>query len=126
MKKVIKEAARLSANLWNVDVNKILDHNCRKVDTIMAKKMLIFYLYNFVELPHNQMKQYIKGVNHSTSMYHCKIFAKDIEESVLTESKFKHFIDEMRAYSLYGEEFEQKKKELELLKVELNILKHGN
>lgn len=126
MKKVIKEAARLSANLWNVDVNKILDHNCRKVDTIMAKKMLIFYLYNFVELPHNQMKQYIKGLNHATSMYHCKMFAKDIEESIFTKCRFDHFMDEMKAFSLYGAEYEERKQIIEQMKVELNTLKHGN
>ena len=85
--------------------------------------MLIYYLYNFVEISHNKMKLYIKNLDHATSIYHCKKFNDDLLESEMITMKFGFFMGEMRAFSIYGEEFEQKKKELEILKREIINLK---
>tara|TARA_R110000744_G_scaffold314109_1_gene421170 strand:- start:984 stop:1358 length:375 start_codon:yes stop_codon:yes gene_type:complete len=123
MKKIVKEAARVSANLWDADINRVLGNDCRKDYTIKAKRMLIYYLYNFVEISHNKMKMYIKNLDHATSIYHCRKFNEDLLESEMITMKFGHFMGEMKAFSIYGEEFEQKKKELEILKRELINLK---
>jgi len=123
MKKIVKEAARISSNLWNADLKRVLGNDCRKDNTVKAKRMLIYYLYNFVEISHNQMKLYIKNLNHATSIYHCNKFNDDLLESEIITMKFGHFMGEMRAFSIYGEEFEQKKKELEILKREIINLK---
>ena len=42
MKKVIKEALRLSCNMWDVDSKQIINNKCRKADVIMAKRMFIY------------------------------------------------------------------------------------
>lgn len=123
MKKIVKEAARVSSNLFNADIKRVLKNDCRKEHTIKAKRMLIYYLYNFVEISHNQMKLHIKGLDHATSIYHCTEFNKDLEESDFIAMNFAHFMGEMKAFSIYGEEFEQKKKELEILKREIINLK---
>jgi len=123
MKNIVKEAARLSANLYNADIKRVLGNDCRKDETVKAKRMLIYYLFNFVEISHNQMKLHINKLNHATSIYHCTQFNKDLEESDFIAMKFAHFMGEMRAYSIYGEEFEEKKRQLEKLKIEINNLK---
>jgi len=123
MKKIVKEAARVSSNLWNADIKRVVGNDCRKDETIKAKRMLIYYLFNFVEISHNQMKLHINNLNHATSIYHCTQFNKDLEESDFIAMKFAHFMGEMKAFSIYGEEFEEKKKQLEKLKQEINNLK---
>lgn len=123
MIKIVKEAARVSSNLWKADIERVLQNDCRKGKTIKAKRMLIYYLYNFVEISHNQMKLYVKDLDHATSIYHCRKFNQDLEECDMIAIKFGHFMGEMRAFSIYGEEFEQKKKELEILKREIINLK---
>ena len=115
MKKIVKEAARLSANLSKASSKRVLANDCRKSETIKAKRMLIYYLYNFAEISHNKMKLYIKNIDHATSIYHCQKFNED--------KRFGQFMGEMSAFSLYGEEFEKKKKELEALKREIINLK---
>lgn len=85
--------------------------------------MLIYYLYNFVEISHNKMKLHIKNIDHTTSIYHCQKFNEDLENNNDTNKRFGQFMGEMSAFSLYGEEFEKKKKELEILKREIINLK---
>lgn len=123
MKKVINEALRLSSNIYNADTKQVIDNKCRKDNVIKAKRMLIYYLYNFVEIGHAHMKKYINGLNHATSIYHVKQFNKQLDSDYTLKLKFKSFMEEMRAFSLYGEEYELKKQELEKLKVELNNIK---
>jgi len=123
MKKIVKEAARLSANLSNANAKRVLANDCRKSETIKAKRMLIYYLYNFAEISHNKMKLYIKNLDHTTSIYHCQRFNKDLENDNDINKRFGQFMDEMSAFSLYGEEFEKKKQELEILKREIINLK---
>ena len=56
MKAVIKEALRLCSNMWDVDSKQVINNRCRKADVIMAKRMFIYYLYNFVEIGHAHIK----------------------------------------------------------------------
>ena len=123
MKKAIKEALRLSANLWNVDQNLVKGNDCRIDAVIMAKRFFIYYLYNFVEVNHSQMKKYVHGINHSTSIYHVRQLNKQLDERYDIKHKFQILLDEMSSYSLYGAEYEIKKRELEQIKVELNKLR---
>ena len=50
-------------------------------------------------------------------------FNKQLDIDYAIKLKFQRFMEEMKSFSLYGEEFEQKKQELEQIKVELNNLK---
>ena len=123
MKAVIKESLRLCSNMWNVDSKQVINNRCRKADVIMAKRMFIYYLYNFVEIGHAHIKNHVKGLNHATSIYHVREFNKQLDIDYAIKLKFQRFMEEMKSFSLYGEEFEQKKQELEQIKVELNNLK---
>ena len=123
MKQVIKESLRLCSNMWDVKQSKVKGNNCREANVIMAKRMWIYYLYNFVEIGHAHMKKHIKGLNHATSIYHVRQFNKQLDMDYGIKLKFQRFMEEMKSFSLYGEEFEQKKQELEQIKVELNNLK---
>ena len=92
MKKAIKEALRLSANLWNVDQNLVKGNDCRIDAVIMAKRFFIYYLYNFVEVNHSQMKKYVHGINHSTSIYHVRQLNKQLDERYDIKHKFHYWM----------------------------------
>lgn len=109
MKAVIKEALRLCSNMWNVDSKQVINNRCRKADVIMAKRMFIYYLYNFVEIGHAHIKNHVKGLNHATSIYHVREFNKQLDIDYAIKLKFQRFMEEMSSFSLYGAEYEIKK-----------------
>jgi len=123
MKKIVKEAARISSNLWGVDAERVLKNDSRKGNIPKAKRMLIYYLVVFADIPHNQIKKYIKNETHANSIYHCNKFSIELKTKPDVNDKFCKFKNEMKAFSLYGAEFEKKKQELIDLKVDLNNLK---
>ena len=122
-KRVLNEALRVCTNLWKAKKRDVIGNNCRKAEVVMAKRMFIYYLYNFVEVGHTQMKHYIKGISHATSIYHVREFNKNIDEDAYINKTFTFFMNEMRSFSIYGDEYDFKKQELEKIKVELNKLK---
>ena len=122
-KRVINEALRLCTNLWKAKRDDVIGNNCRKAEVVMAKRMFIYYLYNFVEVGHTQMKYYIKDISHATSIYHVREFNKNIDQDSYINKTFAFFMNEMRSFSIYGDEYDFKKQELEKIKVELNKLK---
>tara|TARA_R100000963_G_C4627527_1_gene93395 strand:+ start:30 stop:335 length:306 start_codon:yes stop_codon:yes gene_type:complete len=59
--------------MFDVNIEDIVNFKSRKANIIDARRFLIYYLYTTKRIPHYHMKQYIKGIHHATSIYHCKI-----------------------------------------------------
>lgn len=126
MKSVIKEATRLASNMWDADAKDVIGNKCRKKNVIQAKRMLIYYLYNFVEVGHGHMKNHIKDLSHATSIHHVRKFNQELDECAETKQTFKRFMDEMKSFSIYGDEFDELVKEMEQIKVKLKSIKNEN
>ena len=58
--------------MYRVPKKQIVTMSCRQRNIVEARRLLIYYLYNVVGVKHNHMHRYIEGINHATSIHHCK------------------------------------------------------
>ena len=68
--KIITHALNISCEIYNANKNNIISNNNRSSTTIKAKRMFIYYLYEYMEIKHTGMKKYIKNINHASSIHH--------------------------------------------------------
>ena len=119
MKELIEEALRVSCLLWNADIEKVRNNSSRLKNNVKAKRMFVYYIYSFLEVSHVDVKNYIIGFNHASSIYHVKQFNKDLDNDPNVNKIFKKFMQKMDLYSVYGNGYKEKRKEIEKLKQEL-------
>ena len=119
MKELIEEALRVSCLLWNADIEKVRNNSSRLKNNVKAKRMFVYYIYNILEVSHVDVKKYIIGFNHSSSIYHVKQFNNDLDNDPNVYKTFKKFMHKMDLYSVYGNGYKEKRKEIEKLKQEL-------
>jgi chromosomal replication initiation ATPase DnaA len=60
------------AIMYKIDAENILKMGSRKSHIIEARRIYNYYLYKEKKIRHYNMHEYIKGIDHSTSIYHCK------------------------------------------------------
>jgi len=123
MEELIKEALKTSCKIWNAKPQDVKNHKCRLKNTIMAKRMFIYYLKVYLDFKHKDIKKYIKNCNHATSVYHVQQFKNDIKLYEPMKDTFTRFIRQMTAYSIYGVGYKQKKEQIEKLKKEILYFK---
>ena len=70
----------------------ILNNKNRYSSTIKAKRMFIYYLYNYMEIKHNGMKKYFKNINHATSIHHVNKFKFEVETYSEVKQDFDLFL----------------------------------
>ena len=92
MEELIKKALQTSCKIWNANPKDVKDHKCRLKNTIMAKRMFIYYLRVYLDFKHKDMEKYIKNCNHSTSVYHVQQFKNDIKLYEPMKDTFTKFI----------------------------------
>tara|TARA_Y100001972_G_C7469412_1_gene239109 strand:+ start:54 stop:431 length:378 start_codon:yes stop_codon:yes gene_type:complete len=119
MKELIEEALRVSCLLWNADIEKVRNNSSRLKNNVKAKRMFVYYIYSFLEVSYVDVKNYIIGFNHASSIYHVKQFNKDLDNDPSVNKIFKKFMHKMDLYSVYGNGYKEKRKEIEKLKQEL-------
>tara|TARA_R100000734_G_scaffold5385_2_gene4684 strand:+ start:823 stop:1200 length:378 start_codon:yes stop_codon:yes gene_type:complete len=119
MKELIEEALRVSCLLWNADIEKVRNNSSRLKNNVKAKRMFVYYIYSFLEVSYVDVKNYIIGFNHASSIYHVKQFNKDLDNDPNVNKIFKKFMQKMDLYSVYGNGYKEKRKEIEKLKQEL-------
>jgi|TARA_B100000902_G_scaffold67819_1_gene73972 hypothetical protein len=119
MKELIEEALRVSCLLWNADIEKVRNNTSRLKNNVRAKRMFVYYIYSFLEVSYVDIKNYIIGFNHASSIYHVKEFNKDLDNDPDVKKIFKQFMHKMNLYSVYGSGYMEKRKEIEKLKQEL-------
>ena len=119
MKELIEEALRVSCLLWNADIEKVRNNTSRLKNNVRAKRMFVYYIYSFLEVSYVDIKNYIIGFNHASSIYHVKEFNKDLDNDSDVKKIFKQFMHKMKLYLVYGSGYIEKRKEIEKLKQEL-------
>jgi len=119
MEKLIQEALKISCNIWNANPQNVTNHKCRLKNTIMAKRMFIYYLKVYLDFKHKDISKYIINCDHSTSVYHVKQFKRDIKLYKPMKDTFTKFISQMTSFSIYGEGYKEKKDQIEKLRNEI-------
>ena len=92
MKELIEEALRVSCLLWNADIEKVRNNTSRLKNNVRAKRMFVYYIYSFLEVSYVDIKNYIIGFNHASSIYHVKEFNKDLDNDPDVKKIFKQFM----------------------------------
>ena len=124
--KIINYALKVSCELYNANQKFVTSNNNRYSSTIKAKRMFLYYLYNFMEIKHNGMKKYIKDINHASSIHHVKKFEFELETYQDVKKQFNRFMIEMRRFNIYGGGFYEKRMELKRLLNEINMITNEN
>jgi len=124
--KIINYALKVSCELYNANQKFVTSNNNRYSSTIKAKRMFLYYLYNFMEIKHNGMKKYIKDINHASSIHHVKKFEFELETYQDVKKQFDRFMIEMRRFNIYGGGFYEKRMELKRLLNEINMITNEN
>lgn len=118
--KIINHALNISCEIYNANKNNIISNNNRSSSTIKAKRMFIYYLYEYMEIKHTGMKKYIKDINHASSIHHVNKFKFEKDTYKDVKKSFNTFITEMRRFNVYGGGFYEKRMEIKKLLKELN------
>ena len=117
--KIITHALKISCEIYNANKKFVTSNNNRYSSTIKAKRMFIYYLYEFMEIKHNGMKKYIKGLNHASSIHHVNKFKFEKDQYEDVKKEFDKFMIEMKRFNVYGGGFYGKRMEIKRLLKEL-------
>ena len=122
-KDLISHALNICSKIYKTSNINIVSNKNRKGNTIKAKRMFLYYLYVYMEVNHNQMKEYFDTINHATSIHHVKKFAFELETYLEIQDNFDILLNEMKQFSIYGEGFSKKRNEILQLLNEINNIK---
>ena len=122
--KIITHALKISCEIYNANKKFVTRNNNRYSSTIKAKRMFIYYLYEFMEIKHNGMKKYIKGLNHASSIHHVNKFKFEKDQYEDVKKEFDKFMIEMKRFNVYGGGFYEKRMQIKKLLDELNQIKN--
>tara|TARA_Y100000766_G_scaffold96996_1_gene82751 strand:- start:124 stop:510 length:387 start_codon:yes stop_codon:yes gene_type:complete len=118
--KLITHALKTSCEIYNADKKFVTSNKNRQSSTIKAKRMFLYYLYEYLGIKHNSMKNYIKNLHHASSIHHVKKFKFEKEQYDDVKKSFKKFIAQMQKYNVYGGGFYEKRMEIKKLIKEIN------
>jgi len=118
--KIITHALKISCEIYNADHKFVTSNNNRYSSTIKAKRMFLYYLYEYMEIKHTGMKKYIKDINHASSIHHVNKFKFEKDQYEDLKKEFNKFMIEMKRFNVYGGGFYEKRMEIKKLLKELN------
>ena len=121
--RIVYFALKTCCKIYKAKSRDITNNNNRQGPTIKAKRMFLYYLYNYIEIKHKDMRLYIKNLNHATSVHHVHKFRFELDNYLEVKQNFDKFIAEMQKFNVYGAGFYEKRKELKKLLKEINIIK---
>lgn len=67
------------SKIWKCEALEFTQMKKRKRNIINARRFFIYYLWKYLDVKHMKMKNYIHGVDHATSIYHCRKLEQEIE-----------------------------------------------
>ena len=77
--RIVYFALKTCCKIYKAKSRDITNNNNRQGPTIKAKRMFLYYLYNYIEIKHKDMRLYIKNLNHATSVHHVHKFRFELD-----------------------------------------------
>lgn len=71
-KETNKNVVNQIATIFKIDAEEITKMGSRKHDVVEGRRMYNYYMFKELNIRHYKMYNYIKGMDHSTSIYHCR------------------------------------------------------
>jgi hypothetical protein len=69
MEEKLRKAREVLVRIYEIDELDIVFMNSRDGKKVSARKLYNYYLWKHLKVKHNQMKKYIQGMHHATSIY---------------------------------------------------------
>ena len=87
------EAAKyVISKIWDCEALEFTQMKKRNSNIINARMFFIYYLWKYLEVPHIKMKNYIHGMHHATSIYHCRKLEQELDLYKDIRKKFITFL----------------------------------
>jgi len=120
---IVDQALKECVKIYNTTELKVLENNCRKSNTIKAKRMFIYYLYRDLNINYPSINKYFIKLNHATSIHHVKKFDYELKNLNEIENDYNKFLEKMKIFNLSGKKLEDSIKKLQGLINEINKIK---
>ena len=91
-KERIEKAKEILCEIFKIDKIYLENNTCRKKDVIEARRFFIYYLRDELEITYAAISNHIKGLHHSTAIYHCKKFEDLLRYEKPLRNKYHKFI----------------------------------
>lgn len=119
--------------LYDVEKRHVLNPSSRKKPIPDARRMLIHYMVNQLEIKHYHIKDYLTRICHATSIYHCKKFDGYLEHEPQTRTRYLlfrkmagEFNDKLLELEIKKDEIEKMQQEVQDILNELNQKDNGD
>ena len=80
------------SKMWKCEALEFTQMKKRNNNIINARRFFIYYLWKYLDVKHYKMRNYIHGVNHATSIYHCRRFEQELDLYKDIRKKFITFL----------------------------------
>ena len=104
----VEVAKYVISKMWDCNESQFTLMKKRKTNIVFARRFFIYYLWKHCNVTHNRMKWYIYGMNHATSIYHCRKLEEEMEI-------YKHILKKWITFLFYADH-----KEYQTLKIDMN------
>ena len=78
-KEKMEIAKYVISKIWECNESQFTLMKKRKTNIVFARRFFIYYLWKHCNVTHNRMKDHIHGMNHATSIYHCRKLEEEME-----------------------------------------------
>ena len=118
--RMVKAAIKILSEMYSVPPEQLSFLGLRTKDIMEARRLLMFYMHRFMGIKHVEMKKYIKGMHHATSIHHCNkmewflIYDKRIGE------EYKEFLLRMGEHDVLNQVIQHKIEKVVALQSEIN------
>jgi|TARA_R110000824_G_C15080878_1_gene664389 hypothetical protein len=119
---VIYYAFEVSSKMHGTTSEDVRNNRDRKGVNIKTKRLLIYYMHNYLGIKHYKMKKYFNNIHHATSIHHNKKFKFELNTYHQVRYDFDIFLKKMTNYSIYGHNFKEKINEIQQLLNELKTV----
>ena len=98
-KRIIKARESL-CEIFNVKAKFLRRNINRKKNVIDARRFLVYYMYNELQIKYNHIKKYIAGMHHSTAIYQCKKLEDLLQVEKPLRKKYNEFITKSNEFDI--------------------------
>lgn len=107
-KEKVEIAKFVISKMWDCNESQFTLMKKRKTNIVFARRFFIYYLWKHCNVTHNRMKWHVYGMNHATSIYHCRKLEEEMEI-------YKHILKKWITFLFYADH-----KEYQKLKIDMN------
>ena len=128
--RMIDTAITILADMFQINEKYLREVSVRTKPVIEARRLLIFYMNRFIGIKHVDMKKYMKGVCHATSIHHCNkmewFLVNTKGGNMESKKQYDDFQERMSEFDVTNEMIKDKQLKIVQLQAEVNEYLYNN